>query len=175
MSLLPLIFDDSDSWRTSRLLERNLENLLYPSFQPSSSPITQLQNYFKNLKAALIDTGSTVKYDSDKFQANFDLQHFKPEEICVKVSGDNEVTIEGKHEEKQDEHGYIYRHFVRKYILPKNCEVSKLESKLSSDGVLSITAPKVGGIIGTRSIPIIQTGKPAKSIENTQKPEKKVN
>lgn len=172
MSLLPLIFYHSDLWRGQRLLERNLlDDLLNPSVQSNLSPITELQNYFKNLNAALSDTGSTGNYDKDKFQANFDVQHFRPEEICVKVKGDNEVTIECKHEEEQDELGYVYRHFVRKYTLPKNCDISKMESKLSSDGVLFITAPKVDDFIEMRSIPIIQTGKPVKSIERHQKPE----
>lgn len=173
MSLLPIIFDDSDLWRASRLLDRtssHFDDFSHPIAMPRSSVI-QLQDYFKNLNAALQDTRSSVKYDKDKFQANFDVQHFKPEEISVKVNGDNEVTIEGKHEEKQDEHGHIYRHFVRKYTLPKNCDASKLDSKLSSDGVLSITAPRVGEQVEIRSVPIIQTGKPAKSIENTKTPE----
>ena len=52
------------------------------------------------------------------------------------------MLTEGKHEERQDEHGYISRHFVRKYKIPEDVDVQKLKSKLSSDGVLSIVAPK---------------------------------
>jgi crystallin alpha B len=50
--------------------------------------------------------------------------------------------VEGKHEEKQDEHGYVSRHFVRRYILPSDIEVNNIVSSLSSDGVLTVTAPK---------------------------------
>lgn len=53
------------------------------------------------------------------------------------------MTVEGKHEEKHEEHGQIYRHFVRKYVLPEDCDIKSLESKLSSHGVLSITAPRI--------------------------------
>jgi len=49
---------------------------------------------------------------------NLDVTHFKPEEISVKVVG-NQVTIEGKHEEREDDHGLIQRYFKRTYILPK--------------------------------------------------------
>ena len=70
-----------------------------------------------------------------------DVQHFKPEELAVKVT-DNIVTIEGKHEEKEDDHGFITRHFVRKYTIPANVDAEKLASNLSSDGVLTIEAPK---------------------------------
>ncbi|KAJ8922845.1 hypothetical protein NQ315_007880 [Exocentrus adspersus] len=113
------------------------------------------------------DSGSTVSLDKNKFQANLDVQQFKPEEITVKLSGDNVVTIEGKHEEKQDEHGFISRHFVRKYVLPKNCDVGQLQSKLSSDGILTITAPTVDAKgVEHKTIPIQHTGEPAKRIEN---------
>lgn len=52
------------------------------------------------------------------------------------------MVVEGKHEEKADEHGYISRHFVRKYLLPADTEPEQVASTLSSDGVLTITAPK---------------------------------
>ncbi|KAJ8966311.1 hypothetical protein NQ314_003576 [Rhamnusium bicolor] len=120
----------------------------------------------RNLRSVLQDTGSSVNFDKDKFQANLDVQQFKPEEISVKVTGDNTVTIEGKHEEKQDQHGYISRHFIRKYVLPENCDVKNVQSKLSSDGVLSITAPKIDEKkIEHREIPIIRTGQPLRRAE----------
>jgi crystallin alpha B len=49
---------------------------------------------------------------------NLDVHQFKPEEITVKTI-ENYVIIEGRHQEKEDEHGYIQRHFVRKYLLPE--------------------------------------------------------
>ena len=70
-----------------------------------------------------------------------DVQQFAPSEIVVKTQN-NVVLVEGKHEEKQDEHGFISRHFVRKYVLPSDIEVSNITSSLSSDGVLTISAPK---------------------------------
>ena len=52
------------------------------------------------------------------------------------------VVVEGKHEERADDHGYISRHFVRRYVLPEHYNMEQLNSSLSSDGVLTITAPK---------------------------------
>lgn len=69
------------------------------------------------------------------------MQQFAPNEITVKAV-DNTVVVEGKHEEKQDEHGFISRHFVRRYVLPKDVELNNITSSLSSDGVLTISAPK---------------------------------
>lgn len=74
-------------------------------------------------------------------QVILDVQQFSPDEITVKTV-DNHVTVEAKHEEKQDEHGYVSRHFVRRYVLPSSHDLVNVTSTLSSDGVLTITAPK---------------------------------
>jgi len=54
----------------------------------------------------------------------------------------NAVVVEGKHEERADDHGYISRHFVRRYVLPEQYDFEQINSSLSSDGVLTISAPK---------------------------------
>ena len=54
----------------------------------------------------------------DSFTINLDVTHFKPEEINVKTVDDH-VIIEGKHEEREDDHGIIQRYFKRTYTLPK--------------------------------------------------------
>lgn len=74
-------------------------------------------------------------------QIILDIQQFSPEEITVKTVGNN-VIVEAKHEERQDEHGFVSRHFVRRYVLPSSHDVINITSSLSSDGVLTITAPK---------------------------------
>lgn len=111
---------------------------------------------WRNMAVAARDIGSTIKTDKDKFQVNLDVQHFDPEEISVKTS-DGYVVVEGKHEERKDEHGYITRQFRRRYALPEGCNPETVESKLSSDGVLVVTAPRATGN-DERAIPITQTG-----------------
>lgn len=49
-------------------------------------------------------SGSTLNVDNDKFQVILDVQQFTPNEITVKTT-DKFVVVEGKHEEKADEHG----------------------------------------------------------------------
>nr|CAH7724075.1 unnamed protein product [Callosobruchus chinensis] len=176
MSLLPLLFDDahhSHLFHPSRLLDQRFglaldpEDLLQPLTYPRSMvrcPAGYLRPW--RSQSSHDDSGSVVTYGKDKFQANLDVQQFKPEEITVKVTGDNVLTIEGKHEEKPDEHGHIYRHFVRRYTVPKNFDIGKVESKLSSDGVLSITAPRIeDDKTEHKTIPITQTGEPAKAVK----------
>lgn len=154
MSLLPLLFDEiaprpSRNWITALQPEEVIH--------PIRNVLSQLAHLDKDL---------SIQVDKDKFQANVDVQQFKPEEITVKLEGDNTVIIEGKHEEKQDEHGFISRHFVRRYVLPEDVDAQKLQSRLSSDGVLSISAPKKpeGKQIESKQIPITFTG-PVKSVE----------
>lgn len=169
MSLLPLLFNDSI--RPSRNLDQhfgmglNFDDLLSPA---NAMLVRYPGGYCRPWRsaAAKMDTGSTITADKDKFQVNLDVQQFAPEEITVKVRN-NAITVEGKHEEKQDEHGFVYRHFVRRYVIPDGHDIDNVVSHLSSDGVLSITAPRVGQADdGHRTIPIQHTGLPLKVVEN---------
>nr|CAD7199475.1 unnamed protein product [Timema douglasi] len=92
---------------------------------------------------------------------NLDVQQFKPEEIKVKTV-DNYIVVEGKHEERKDEHGFISREFQRRYLLPEGVDPQAVTSTLSSDGILSIAAPKVVPAVGNeRAVPITHTNAPA--------------
>ncbi|KAK9879613.1 hypothetical protein WA026_006677 [Henosepilachna vigintioctopunctata] len=171
MSVLPFFLNNY--LRPTRLLDQQFglcldpDDLLSPIVDPGylSSYLRNPVGYIRPWRTEISqrDVGSTLSVDNDKFQANLDVQQFKPEEITVKLTGNNTITIEGKHEEKEDEHGHISRQFVRRYVLPKNCDLGKIESKLSSDGVLIITAPRTKvDESDSRNIPITQTGETAK-------------
>ncbi|XP_072946131.1 protein lethal(2)essential for life-like [Epargyreus clarus] len=113
---------------------------------------------WRHMEALARDLGSTIKTDKDKFQINLDVQHFSPDEITVKTS-DGYVVIEANHEEKKDEHGFVSRSFVRRYALPEGAESENVVSQLSSDGILTVTAPrKEIDDKGERVVPITQTG-----------------
>lgn len=85
--------------------------------------------------------GAVANVGKDGFQVCMDVQQFKPSELSVKVVDDC-VVVEGKHEEREDEHGYISRQFVRRYTLPKGFDPNHVVSTLSSDGVLSVRVPQ---------------------------------
>jgi len=153
----------------------SLDDLLSPLPVPSGMRGMRCPaGYYRPWSTAIArnDAGSTIVANKDKFEVNLDVQQFAPEEITVKVTGKNTITVEGKHEEKQDEHGFVSRHFVRKYILPEGHDVDNIVSNLSSDGVLSITAPRVEqGDDEHRHIPIQQTGVPMKAVKGSKKQE----
>ncbi|XP_027888679.1 heat shock protein beta-1 [Xiphophorus couchianus] len=75
-----------------------------------------------------------------KWRVSMDVSHFFPSEISVSVR-DGFLEVGGKHEERPDEQGFISRCFTRKYRLPAEVNVTKLESSLSVDGFLTVEAP----------------------------------
>lgn len=140
------------------------------------------------------ESGSTLNIDNEKFEVILDVQQFTPNEITVKVT-DKFVLVEGKHEERQDEHGFVSRQFSRRYMLPSewkgNNSISlilfnyftltpslgdvnpdNVTSSLSSDGLLTITAPlkKLPPPATERVVPISQTG-PSSKEDNAKKVE----
>ncbi|KAM8741120.1 alpha-crystallin B chain-like [Acanthopagrus schlegelii] len=95
---------------------------------------------------------SEMRAEKDRYVIYLDVKHFSPDELSVSVS-DEFITIHAKHEERQDDHGYVSREFLRKYRLPAGVTGPDVTSCLSADGVLTITAPRASA--GTeRSIPI---------------------
>lgn len=178
----PFCFDLEPQYerpRARRLLDQHFGLGLTPDDYLTIVAIPQANNYrrpWKNLQAAARDVGSTIKEEKGKFQVNLDVQHFAPEEISVKTV-DGYLVIEAKHEEKQDEHGYISRSFSRRYPLPEGIEADVVTSKLSSDGVLSISAPLKAPpkAANERVVPIVQTGpvkKQADSAVEDKEPQK---
>lgn len=82
----------------------------------------------------------------DSFSAIVDVQQFDPNEMIVKVNGDDRsVVVECNHEEKEDEHGFICRSFSRRFLVPEAYDIQRVASSLSSDGILTISAPKLEG------------------------------
>jgi crystallin alpha B len=98
-----------------------------------------------------------------------DVHIFQPDEITVKTVN-NFVVVEGKHEERQDGHGLISRQFRRRYKLPDDTDADTVVSQLSSDGVLTICAPKksLPPPSGERIVPITHTLVPAVTAEKSK-------
>ncbi|CAH2050921.1 unnamed protein product, partial [Iphiclides podalirius] len=173
MSIIPYFYDVA---RPLRMMERDLLHsplvmapggFFGPQFgQPWGvmrdldsflRPVEQISREMEQL--ALNEVPTKISSDAERFQVNVDVQHFAPEEVSVKVA-DGHVVVEGKHEERRDQHGYVSRRFVRRYALPQGCLPDTVQSSLSSDGILTVTAPKVLAMpsIGERIVPITPTG-----------------
>lgn len=176
MSVVPLMF--RDWWdelefptRTSRLLDQHFgtglkrDDLMSSVWnsRPTMLRSGYLRPWQRTTGLQKQDSGSTLNINDEKFEVILDVQQFTPNEISVKVT-DRFVIVEAKHEEKQDEHGYVSRQFTRRYMLPNEINPDSVSSSLSSDGLLTVTAPmkKLPPPNTERVVPISQTGPSSK-------------
>ncbi|XP_030647594.1 heat shock protein beta-1 [Chanos chanos] len=83
---------------------------------------------------------SQVRADEYKWKITLDVNHFAPTDISIRTQ-DGFLEIEGKHEERGDEHGYITRCFTRKYKLPIGIATESIRSTVTGDGILIVEAP----------------------------------
>ncbi|XP_015609637.1 protein lethal(2)essential for life [Cephus cinctus] len=175
MSLIPLVFADllDDDLDRPQYLNPYFGRVLQPSRSslPRRAELMYYRPWADLLRQGEDGGASTVKANKDQFEVVLDVQQFAPEEINVKVV-DKYVVVEAKHEEKQDEHGWVSRQFVRKYLIPEQCDIEQVTSKLSVDGVLTIVAPRKDQqpkAENERTIKIEHTGKPALQKQPTEK------
>uniref|UniRef100_A0A182PDQ4 SHSP domain-containing protein n=1 Tax=Anopheles epiroticus TaxID=199890 RepID=A0A182PDQ4_9DIPT len=181
MSSVPMYFRDwwdddlfENPRRTSRLFDQQFGTGIFSedlhkmasSFHTSNLRSSRLGSFRRpwselgvsKFSNSLISNGGPNLALTDRLQINLDVQQFAPREITVKTV-DNSIVVEGKHEEKQDEHGFISRHFVRRYVLPDDHDPKDVISSLSSDGVLTIVAPRkvqqpAPEVVYERTVPI---------------------
>ncbi|XP_028836145.1 heat shock protein beta-6 [Denticeps clupeoides] len=85
-----------------------------------------------------------VVCDQNGFMVQVDVKHFNPEELLVKVK-DDYVVVEGKHEQRKDGPGMVTRQFNRRYRIPQGVDVLAMESAISPEGFLVISAPLLRG------------------------------
>ncbi|XP_069573302.1 alpha-crystallin A chain [Brachyistius frenatus] len=135
---------------------------LFPYTTSTISPYYR-QSMFRNFLDSSTSGVSEVRSDRDKFTVYLDVKHFSPDDLTVKVT-DDYVEIQGKHGERQDDHGYISREFHRRYRFPSSVDQSAFSCTLSADGLLTLSGPKVSGGNESgrseRNIPVIRDDKP---------------
>uniref|UniRef100_A0A0P4VY54 SHSP domain-containing protein n=2 Tax=Scylla olivacea TaxID=85551 RepID=A0A0P4VY54_SCYOL len=107
---------------------------------------TQTDNFslYRNLRMSdMTDHSQAVKVTENEqvHQVVLDVHDFLGGDIKVKVVGRNEVQVEGRIE-KEEGGCMSMRSFCRSFHLPGVVDVDAVTSCLSSDGVLTIKAPK---------------------------------
>jgi HSP20 family molecular chaperone IbpA len=122
-------------------------------------------------KLKMISKPHVQPRECDKpFSVAADVRHFNPDEISVRVS-DGYLVVEGQHQERRDEHGLISRQFTRKFELPDNIDMERMECNLGKDGILRITAPRFEPIKSSeRVIPINFVGESGETKQSPKKP-----
>jgi len=83
-----------------------------------------------------------VTYDQHKFEVEFNVTDYLPEELSIKTEGDVLIVL-AKHETKAEGgQSYVSKQFEQRFSLPSGVKPDKISSKLSKDGVLTVTAPR---------------------------------
>ena len=78
--------------------------------------------------------------ESVKMEVQLDTSGYNPEELEVNVCS-GIICVQGKHEEKSEEGKVLVsREFTRNYTLPLNARAEDVDSSLSKEGILIITA-----------------------------------
>lgn len=103
-----------------RLMPQDLTDVLKTDIEPRGRAIVE-------------EKGET------KLKLEFDVHEFNPQDIKVKVLGNNILQVMADHEEKTDT-GFHRRTFVRQYSLPQGVDTTHVRPFLTKDGVLTIEA-----------------------------------
>ncbi|KAF9808101.1 hypothetical protein SFRURICE_017273 [Spodoptera frugiperda] len=104
---------------------------------------------------------NVVKRGVDKYEICIKVHDYAPEEISVKTA-DGFIVVEGKHEEKQDDYGYIARQFLRRFQVPEGCRIEEVKSRLTADGLLIISVPRIPVVKKDTVIPVKHEGSKSK-------------
>lgn len=105
-----------------------MSNLLTP--EKANVPPNH-ENHFKSQR--------DFYFGKEGFRAVVDLHDFKPDEIKVKTVG-RYIIVDASHDERSDSFSIITRSYQRKFFLPDEFDVATVNSTVSSDGVLFLSA-----------------------------------
>lgn len=101
---------------------------------PVSAP--QPQQHIKHFKSH-----KDFYFSKEGFRATVDLHDFRPEEISVKTVG-SYIIVEAEHDERSDCFSVITRSYKRKFFLPDLYDITSVNSVVSCDGVLFLSASR---------------------------------
>ncbi|CAG2057408.1 unnamed protein product [Timema podura] len=149
---MPLILDSmigmlNDLHPREVFLDQNFKTSLAHSDPRQVSGSFRAGCYHPWCNQVSMDSGvSDIHQHADEFKVTLDVQQFKSDELTVKTV-DNYIVIEGKHNENKDQLCIISNEFKRSYLIPNYVDIDHLTSSLSSDGLLTVHAPKKVNIV----------------------------
>nr|XP_045595160.1 uncharacterized protein LOC123756146 [Procambarus clarkii] len=109
-----------------------------------SSTCDDMTCYRKLRTRDLREENQAVKASEDDSNYKFilDVQDFlKGGDITVRVVDERDLVVEG-HVEAEAGGARVFKHFRRRFVLPGDVALESVSSVMSSDGVLTIIAPK---------------------------------
>ncbi|XP_045606872.2 mucin-22 isoform X1 [Procambarus clarkii] len=136
-------FDDS-FFEDSRQLFQTAVRRVLEQFNETSSQTDDITTYRKLRQRDLREENQAVTVNEDQTSQKMivDVQDFvNGGEVTVKTVNGREVVVEG-HIEKQEGNRKSSKRFCKRFILSEDIEVESVTSVVSTDGVLTITAPR---------------------------------
>merc|ERR1711971_587081 len=111
----------------------------YTVTSPPMSPPPEMNHKVQKTEDYVPPTTQTAEVtvllkvkEGDEYKLALNMQQYSPEDITIKLNG-NELVIEASAHGEQ---------FKQKHIIPDNIDLDGMSSSFSSDGVLVIKAPK---------------------------------
>jgi len=101
-------------------------------------------NWYSNMRShdRLEDMrAGTITTEGDNYKIILDVRDFEQGTIVVKALHDTEILIEGKIEKKTNGSSMM-KSFRRRFVMPGYIKSELVTSARSSDGIMTITAPK---------------------------------
>ncbi|XP_047474769.1 uncharacterized protein LOC125029067 isoform X3 [Penaeus chinensis] len=84
-----------------------------------------------------------VTSDDTSQKVVMDVHDFMGGNVKVKVEGEKDLVVEGSVEKKEGGSSVSSHSFRRRFSLPRLTDLSAINSVMSSDGILTITSPKI--------------------------------
>ncbi|XP_037777334.1 uncharacterized protein LOC119574245 [Penaeus monodon] len=84
-----------------------------------------------------------VTSDDTSRKVVMDVHDFMSGDVKVKVVGEKDLVVEGSVEKKEGGSSVSSHSFRRRFSLPRLTDLSAIDSVMSSDGILTITTPKI--------------------------------
>ncbi|XP_063586536.1 uncharacterized protein LOC134764002 isoform X2 [Penaeus indicus] len=91
------------------------------------------------------DQAFSVTSDSASLKIVLDVYDFMRGDVKVKVVDEKELVVEGRVEKEEGSSSVSSHSFRRRFSLPHRTNMTHITSVMSSDGILTITAPKTAG------------------------------
>merc|ERR1712032_884105 len=105
-----------------------------PGFSPEMNhKVSKSQDYVPPSASQVAEATVLLKVkEGDEYKLALNMQQYSPEDITIKLNG-QELTVEANaHGEK----------FKQSHVIPDNINLDEMSSSFSSDGVLVVKAPK---------------------------------
>lgn len=108
---------------------------------------TDLLNRYRRLRSVDLKEDNqavAITSDDNSRKVVLDVHDFMGGDVKVKVVGEKDLVVEGRVDKKNEGSSAMSSHtFRRRFSLPRLTDVNAISSVMSSDGILTVTTPKI--------------------------------